>query len=661
MKSFKFILISLFLSGILSAEIRVTSKNIKSFKVVNVSPAIGCYLKTYSLGTLSSSKIKIGTRWNLTTAAKVEREIVLLRIKIAKASKKNKKSLNIKLAALLKLKKAVTNSVSKCRNPASTPVPTPTPIPPTPIPTPTPLPPGDGQFVGAANSLDPYRDNLTEDEVQHILRKVAFGGNPTLENIGKTQGLTALVNALVDGDDQEESLMSKAMEFGSKGFYYREELPNYPIYTPDVLRAAQVYRFIYSPKPFKEWMLMNLSGHFSVNLNRIGFAYSTYSHSGMRDFWSLLINNSMGSFRDLTQAMLTDKAMNFWLDNKDNHVGAPNQNFGRELLELMILGRTDPVTHLSNYEENSVVAATGFLSGYYEDAVENPQINDYSLEIKYQSSLHDNTPRSVFSSSNLTFTPAGFINHVLDTQPGAPRFIAERFAGMMLYPGLPENIVADLANILKSNNYQLKPFYKTILKSQAFFSNSSRGSCFSSPLEQLVTLARKIYPDQLTTTGEYGQRAFYALLTISEAAGNSGQTIFEPPSIFGWKGSCNINRNSDLAYGEGWIKTQRLLGRINGCSQVLNVLGWYGVDYLQTLGISANATPVQISQLITKKISNTQLLPAEEALVIEYLRHFKGENYDYYDDPDLTQEWVVMNKIPRTVCMIYGLGLTNFR
>ena len=40
--------------------------------------------------------------------------------------------------------------------------------------------------------------------------------------------------------------MNKAMEFGSKGFYYRDQHPDYAIYTPEVLRAAQIYRFIYS-------------------------------------------------------------------------------------------------------------------------------------------------------------------------------------------------------------------------------------------------------------------------------------------------------------------------------------------------------------------------------------------------------------------------------
>ncbi len=652
MNSSKFIfLIVLFLFcnlGEAQSRIKVDSQNVSLFQVLTkTNPPIACYSGDFTLGTLSTKKLKIGSVWTQKQLTEVQANLLKFQQKLKKA-KKNKNDLaatrlKIKVKTQKQLVKSLNNSVSKCIN----------------------LIP-DGEFAGSASSLAPYRENLTPNEIKHILKKVAFGGDEKLVQIAQEQGLSALVDALVDGDDQEVELMSKAMEFGSQGLHYQDENPNYPIYTPYVLRPAQIYRFIYSPKPFKEWMLLNLSGHFSVNLNRIGFAYSSYSHLGMKEHWDLLINNSMGSFKDLTLAMLDDKAMNFWLDNKDNQIGAPNQNFARELLELFILGKVDPVTGIPNYEEESVIASTGFLSGYYEDADYDAPYDQYRLKISFEEELHDSNSYQLFTGFSeaevlQTFHPAGFINHVFNNHPGASRFIAERFAGMMLYSGLPENVVAELASLLKSSDYQLKPFYKKILKSQSFFSKASVDSCFSSPIEQIITLARKIFPENLVSSGDFGKRAFHALINIADTAGAAGQSLFEPPSVFGWKGACNINRNGSNASGEGWIKTQRLLNRATACGEMMGYLNWYELDYLAAIDLAEDASPEEIVEHLEKRFSAKPLLFQEKELLITYLRTFKGDDYDYVADPDLSENWVVRAKIPRAICLIYDLGFNNFR
>ncbi len=644
------LLLFLLFASLLNAEtrVKVNAENIDSFQVLTKSnPPVVCYLDDYTLGTLSTAKLKIGSIWTYRQITDVDQALAKYQQKLKKAKKNHRAEaiarLKIKVKTQKRLQRSLNDSISECIDPSP-----------------------DGQFLGAADSLTAYRESLTDAEVQHILRKVAFGGNPQLVQIAKEQGLSALVDALIDGDDQETQLMAKAMEFGSQGLYYEDENPDYPIYTPYVLRAAQVYRFIYSPKPFKEWMLLNLNGHFAVNLNRVGFAYSSYSHLGMKEHWDLLINNSMGNFKDLTLGMLQDKAMNFWLDNKDNQVGAPNQNFARELLELFILGRLDPVTGLPNYQEESVIASTGFLSGYFEDAEYDAPYDQYRLKISFEDELHDPTERQVFAGisgadSTQTFYPAGFINHVFNQHPGAPRFIAERFAGTMLYPGLPENVVAELADLLKSSNYELKPFYKKILKSQAFFSTAAQASCFASPIEEIITLARKIFPQNLISSGETGERAFYTLVDIADNAGAAGQSLFEPPSVFGWKGSCNINRNGSKAYGEGWIKTQRLLSRTTACTALMDSLNWYGLDLLAATNLPVDSTPQEIVDQLAAKFSTQPLLAAEQELIINYLTTFRGEDYDYQDDPDLSEDWVVKAKIPRAICLIYDLGFNNFR
>ena len=58
----------------------------------------------------------------------------------------------------------------------------------------------------------------------------------------------------------------------------------------------------------------------------------------------------MGDFGSLVHTMATDPALIWWLDGPKNTAKAPNENLGRELLELHTVGR-------GHYGEADVVAS----------------------------------------------------------------------------------------------------------------------------------------------------------------------------------------------------------------------------------------------------------------------------------------------------------------
>ena len=64
----------------------------------------------------------------------------------------------------------------------------------------------------------------------------------------------------------------------------------------------------------------------------------------------------LGSFRDLLVELSKDPAMLVWLDNNDNHNGAINENYGRELLELFSMG-------IGNYTEQDIKEASRAFTG----------------------------------------------------------------------------------------------------------------------------------------------------------------------------------------------------------------------------------------------------------------------------------------------------------
>ena len=640
--------------------VKITAKNLSQFSQPDSTKRFVCrsQRKGAKLGKINRDQLEIGVRWNKIVTKEIQDQANTLTKQVNRMIKKGVSGSRLekkqsRLTAISIKLSEIRSFEAQCRGEI--------------------VPPNGEEFSGNPESLAPYRNTLTENEVNHLLNKVAFGGSDELRQIGLTQGLDALVNAVVDGvmsDTERAQLETDAMYWAGREWYYQENHPEIGrIWTTNAARVGQYYRFIYTRDPFREWMLLALAGHFATNLDQINFSYSEFYHYGIELHWKLLKDQALGSFADLAHAMFSDPAMNFWLDNKDNRVGEPNQNYGRELMELFLLGAIDPLSGAVNYGEDSVVASTAFVSGFYEDSQTDPLTGQPVIKISYDADLHDPAPYSVFpgidgAAGNISLLPDAFVDRILYSHPGSARYIAERFAGQMLYPGLPENIVADLANDLRSSSYQLKPFAKRVLKSSAMFSSASRNSCVSSPIEHFVKLARHtIGKLNLARDGEAGDISLYTIESIPEAAATAGQQLFEPPSVFGWKGSCNINRSGTIASGQGWIKAQQLLNRERGCMEIFDHLNWMGVDIVELFGLSGITDPAAMVTKVAKEISETALTPAQTQIFIYLLTH---ERYDAGGPtkeikPNLDKEYYVRRKFPRIACMIDRLVEANLR
>ena len=107
--------------------------------------------------------------------------------------------------------------------------------------------------------------------------------------------------------------------------------------------------------------------------------------SAMHTQIEMFRNNGMSNYRTLLKELAKDPAMIFWLDNQENHKDAPNENWGRELLELFSLG-------VGHYTEKDVLecarAFTGWsidYTGYYVFT-----LGKIPWEFQYKAEDHDN-------------------------------------------------------------------------------------------------------------------------------------------------------------------------------------------------------------------------------------------------------------------------------
>jgi uncharacterized protein (DUF1800 family) len=100
-----------------------------------------------------------------------------------------------------------------------------------------------------------------------------------------------------------------------------------------------------------ERMVWFWHGHWATSIEKLNFPLPMFNQN------KVFRTHALGDFNAMTKAMLNDGALQFWLDGQDNTVKAPNENLGRELMELFVLG-------VNRYTEDDVKAISRALTGY---------------------------------------------------------------------------------------------------------------------------------------------------------------------------------------------------------------------------------------------------------------------------------------------------------
>ena len=104
--------------------------------------------------------------------------------------------------------------------------------------------------------------------------------------------------------------------------------------------------------PLGERMTWFWHGHWATAISKVMYPLAMLKQN------DTLRKNALGNFKDMAREMVTDGALNYWLDNEENYVTSPNENLARELMELMTLG-------VNKFTEDDVKAAARALTGYY--------------------------------------------------------------------------------------------------------------------------------------------------------------------------------------------------------------------------------------------------------------------------------------------------------
>ncbi len=362
----------------------------------------------------------------------------------------------------------------------------------------------------------------------------------------------------------------------------------------------------------------------------------------------LLRNNCKGNFRDLVKEIGRDVAMVEFLDTQDNHKSEPNENYGRELLELFTLGVHD-FSGSENYRQSDIVQIARAFSGWryipqkyklYFD----PTQHDFTIEFPGRG------PKTIFTDVG-GWGPAGRsfddlgegepeIDRVVDilfdhTDTDGKNTVARRTARRLLecfaHGGYADPVYAQpavdavIAESGFDQHFELEPLIRAILVNDAFYETHSSAphgpgtrKSVKWPVDFVISTLRMldIKPKKQRVWGG-------SFITLREHVARIGQSPMEPPSVFGWD------------WENAWITTGSVLARSAFARDIATTrVGGKSTRLRPTERIDPNLTdPGAIVDAACEVLGIAdQLISAERTAFIDYLTSEGGGPLDLQDE-----------------------------
>ena len=425
--------------------------------------------------------------------------------------------------------------------------------------------------VAAAPTQSPWVDDLSPitaadwnaDRAAHLLERAGFGGTP--EDIQRLAAMTPqqAVDSLVEYSRVDNSALRP---FDESGVWDRGMDP-FPPSRADAVRQARergealgvkalpegsprrlqpvVDKFFYglransietqrlgvwwanrmltTRRPLEEKLTFFWHGHFATGDAKV------------RDYRMMLRQNEMlrrnaeGRLRDLLVGILKDPAMLVYLDNGENVKAHPNENFGRELLELFTMG-------VGHYSERDVREAARAFTGWTNDV----------LEFRFDKDQHDFGEKT-FLDRRGPLDGTDIIDTIL-SQPATGEHVAAKVYRFFVRDDMSPSVKTELGRGFRSSGYEMKPLLERIFLSKDFYSPSSTATQIKSPVVLVISTYKKMGLQSLPTIPDFGR-----------LTGGLGQILFDPPNVAGWAG------------GRTWITPATLMQRGNLFRDVLFV------------------------------------------------------------------------------------------
>ncbi len=458
----------------------------------------------------------------------------------------------------------------------------------------------------ATGTLAPYAPTAempwTRQRVQHLYRRLGFGASEEVVTAALAQQPAALVSQLLNAAEAAPNLPLPTWANWNINDYA-------DINTEGVTQIVEYMRSwvgAMRTQGGKERITLFWHNHFVTILD----VY--FCPSWMVSYHQLLQRYAMGNFREFVYEMGKNPAMLVFLNGVQNTRFQPNENYARELLELFTLGVDN------GYTQADITAAARALTGWNGFSVACAPIGFVPL-------LHDPGPKTIFGQTgNWGYDD---LHNILFTQRAEQiaTHVCTKIYRHFVHPDeVDTDIVAQLAQTLRDNDWELAPVFRQLFLSEHFFDEYVVGTQIKSPVGLLMGVVSEL---DLPMNDDMANYVFYG-------ASQLNQVLFSPPDVKGWRED------------RTWINTQTLSNR------------WEAYDFfLYNLYTNAPQWLVAFAQRLTTEAANDPAVVARAIVDFfvpkglhtdeEYERAtsvFKWEvPQNYYDSGEWNLTWTTVS------------------
>ncbi len=398
--------------------------------------------------------------------------------------------------------------------------------------------------------------------MSHLLRRAGFGARPDEIEAFSRLSYVAAVDGLTNYDPAETDIDGFIGTPGYAGITTRGQFS--PTWVIDDARQRWLFRMVHSPAPLQEKMTLFWHHHFATAYSKLAGIVGTTDGTrmmaakpsedpgGAKGQIEILRENALGNFRDLLVTMAQDIAMLYWLDNRLNTRTNPQENFGRELMELFTFG-------VENYTEPDVYAAARVFSGWGVARTGTAGTAAAYWRFNYNSGQHDTNAKefsfAVYPNGGRrieTRAATAGMQDGLDLIAGlavhpetAKRMARRLWSFFVSETAAPEDeFVETIAKVYLQNDTNMRPVIRAVLMSKAFINPDNFYQRYAWPAEFVARAMKEV--------GYVG----FSVDTARSAMINMGQQLYEPPDVNGWD------------TGPGWFSTGGMLQRMNFAAQL---------------------------------------------------------------------------------------------
>ena len=355
--------------------------------------------------------------------------------------------------------------------------------------------------------------------IAHLMRRAGFGATREELEVMSTRSYEAVVEDLIHPErfpDIDEDIAQRyfGVRFGSKNQW--------------------IYRMVNTRRPLEEKMAL-----FWHHV----FATANTKASQVTDQIDMFRRNGLSDLRTILTDLSRDPSMVFWLDNNENVKGQPNENYGRELLELFSMG-------VGNYSEDDIKnAALAFTGWTITQPIPEYPTNQGRSSFVYREDQHDNGSKTFLGHTG-NFNGEQIIDIIVG-QEATAKFIARHLCNFFvadeaqvpawqLEPPRDQEAIDALVDAYMDTDGKIRAMMRVLFNSDFF--KEARFKRVKSPAELVAGVVRLVGTHRFPNPGI----GAYAAATMA-----MGQELMNPPTVEGWH------------TGREWIDGGAMTERIN--------------------------------------------------------------------------------------------------